>query len=300
MSAKYFLIASFLALLPATPAAAACPAIQAAVDAMNAGKTAEAATAATKTEGCSTQEQTIALRVAGIAAFNEIATAVAGGAPLEGFEAKLQSIQTEFASPWQVRDALGDIYRSQKNYAAASDAYQSALEIGSDESVTPDWMAPDADYIVRLDKLASEMRLLSDQPVKLASRGPCKVNFRGVTLKKKSTPVRYVFGKAEFTPEGEAAAKDLSECLRSMDAKEIVLIGHTDPVGSDEANMTLSVARADALGQYLAKAGYAGAWKVVGKGESEPFKPDDASAYTTDQLNQLNRRVEVDVQKAGS
>ncbi len=266
---------------------------------MNAGKPAEAAAAAAKTEGCSTAEQTIALRVAGIAAFNEIATAVAGGAPLEGFEARLQAIQTDFASPWQVRDALGDIYRGQKKYAEAADAYQSALEIGADESVTPDWMAPDPDYIQRLDKLASEMRLLSDRPVKLASRGPCKVNFRGVSLKKKSTPVRYVFGKAEFTPEGEAAAKDLSECLRSMDASAIVLIGHTDPIGADEANKALSVARAEALGKYLAGAGYAGSWTVVGKGESEPFTPDDASAYTTDQLNQLNRRVEVDVQKTG-
>lgn len=299
MRTKHLILASILALLPAAPAAAACSAIQSAVDAMNAGKPADAAAAAAKTEGCSTEEQTIALRVAGVAAFNEIATAVTGGAPLAGFEAKLQSIQTDFASPWQVRDALGDIYRSQKKYAAAADAYQSALEIGSDMSVTPDWMAPDADYIVRLDKLASEMRLLSNEPVKLASRGPCKVNFRGVSLKKKSTPVRYVFGKADFTPEGEAAAKDLSECLRSMDASDIVLIGHTDPVGSDEANMALSIARADALGKYLAQAGYAGGWKVVGKGESEPFKPDDASAYTTDQLNQLNRRVEVDVLKAG-
>jgi hypothetical protein len=34
----------------------------------------------------------------------------------------------------------------------------------------------------------------------------------------------------------------------------------------------------------------------VGKGEDEPFKADDASAYDEETLNQMHRRVEVDVE----
>ena len=36
---------------------------------------------------------------------------------------------------------------------------------------------------------------------------------------------------------------------------------------------------------------------LIGKGEDEPFKPDDASAYDEETLNQLNRRVEVDLEQ---
>ncbi len=67
-------------------------------------------------------------------------------------------------------------------------------------------------------------------------RGGCKVSFRGVTIKKKSTPVRYVFGTADFTPEGEEAAKDLAGSLKTVKPATIKLVGHTDPVGSADAN----------------------------------------------------------------
>ncbi|MDC7255166.1 OmpA family protein [Shinella sp. YE25] len=157
-------------------------------------------------------------------------------------------------------------------------------------------MAPDEQYILRLDKLASEMRLAAPRPVQLAMRGGCKVSFRGVKIKKKSTPVRYVFGTADFTPEGIEAAKDLAECLKAVKPASITLIGHTDPVGSADANYRLSVARAETLKGYLSSNGYAGTITVVGKGEDQPFKPDDASAYDTETLNQLHRRVEVDVE----
>ena len=141
------------------------------------------------------------------------------------------------------------------------------------------------------------MRLASPRPVKLAMRGACKVSYRGVSLKKKATPVRYVFGTAEFTPEGIESAKDLSQCLKSVKPTAIVLIGHTDPIGTAAANRTLSIARAEALANYLVAEGYEGPWQVVGKGEDEPFKPDDASAYDAETLNQLNRRVEVDLEQ---
>ncbi|MDQ0320138.1 outer membrane protein OmpA-like peptidoglycan-associated protein [Pararhizobium capsulatum DSM 1112] len=158
-------------------------------------------------------------------------------------------------------------------------------------------MAPDADYIARLDRMATEMRLAAPRPVKLAMRGACKVSYRGVSLKKKATPVRYVFGTAEFTPEGIESAKDLSQCLKSVKPAAITLIGHADPIGTAAANRTLSVARAKALANYLVAEGYQGAWQVVGKGEDDPFKPDDASAYDEETLNQLNRRVEVDLEQ---
>ncbi len=279
-------------------AQATCAALEAVAKATNAGedvRAKEIAVAGNRT-GCGSDDVALIDRIAALSAFNRIVAAVGAGANLADFESELQGVIAETAAPWQVLDALGDINRDRKDYEAAARYYQMALEDSDNRTLTPDWMAPDATYIARLDRMATEMRLAAPKPVNLAMRGACKVNFRGVSLKKKSAPVRYVFGTAEFTPEGIDAAKDLSQCLKSVKPAAITLIGHTDPIGAAADNRTLSVARAEALANYLVAEGYEGTWQVVGKGEDEPFKPDDASVYDEETLNQLNRRVEVDLE----
>lgn len=283
----------------AAPAAAACDAFTGVIEAFNAGDEQKARSFAETagTANCSANERTLVGRVAALTAFNRISTTVGNGGTLSDHRQELEDLQRQYGGPWQVFDALGDLARERKDYEQAARFYQIALEDGSNETLTPDWMAPDEQYILRLDKMASEMRLAAPRPVKLAMRGGCKVSFRGVTIKKKSTPVRYVFGTADFAPEGVEAAKDLAECLKTVKPGSITLIGHTDPVGSAEANYKLSLARAETLKTYLQDAGYAGTITTEGKGEDQPFKPDDASAYDTETLNQLHRRVEVDVQQ---
>jgi OmpA-OmpF porin, OOP family len=294
---KIVVVTSLLALFAAGPAFAACDVLTQVAEATNAGNEALAKQiAGGQAPDCTADDKAMINRVAALASFNRIVGAVGQGANLADFEPELETIRTSNAAPWQVLDALGDINRDRRNYEAAARYYQLALEDASNEVLTPGWMAPDAKYIARLDRMATEMRLAAPRPVKLAMRGGCKISYRGVSLKKKSTPVRYVFGTAEFTPQGLESAKDLSECLKSVKPKAITLIGHTDPIGGAEANRALSLARAEALGQYLAAEGYAGEWKTVGKGEDEPFKADDASAYDEETLNQMHRRVEVDVE----
>lgn len=295
---RALLLASAALAVFAAPAMA-CEGLRLASEALNRADEAGTKVAADpiNMKGCSATEIALTRRVVALATFNRIAAAVGQGAKLETFEAELTAASREAGGPWQILDALGDIKRERKDYDAAATAYQQALEDAANEELTPDWMAPDKAYIERLDRLASEMRLAATKPVKLAARGACKFSYRGVSIRKKATPVRYVFGTAEFTPEGLESAKDLFECLKSAKPPAITLIGHTDPVGTPEANMVLSIARAEALAHYLVDAGYPGTWTVVGKGEEEPFKPDDPSAYDEMMLNQLDRRVEVDVGK---
>jgi outer membrane protein OmpA-like peptidoglycan-associated protein len=289
--------AALLAFFSAGSALAACDALTQVAQATNTGDEALVKQIAARPKpGCTADDKAMIDRVSALASFNRIVTAVGQGASLADFEQELETIRTSNSAPWQVFDALGDINRDRRNYETAARYYQLALEDAANEVLTPQWMAPDAAYIVRLDHMATEMRLAAPKPVKLALRGACKITYRGVSLKKKSTPVRYVFGTAEFTPEGVESAKDLSECLKSVKPKSITLIGHTDPVGTAEANRVLSLERADALAQYLVAEGYTGQWTTVGKGEDEPFKADDASAYDEETLNQMNRRVEVDVE----
>lgn len=292
------LAVTLFVLAGAAPAAAACDAFTGVIEAFNAGDEQKAKSIAETagTANCSASERTLVGRVAALTAFNRIATDVGKGGKLSDHRTELEGLQSKYGGPWQVYDALGDLARERKQYEEAAKLYQVALEDGSNTTLTPDWMAPDEQYILRLDRLAGEMRLAAPRPVKLAMRGGCKVSFRGVTIKKKSTPVRYVFGTADFTPDGVEAAKDLAECLKAVKPAAIKLIGHTDPVGSAESNYKLSLARADTLKTYLYDAGFTGTITTIGKGEDEPFKPDDATAYDKDTLNQLNRRVEVDVQ----
>ncbi|WP_438748772.1 OmpA family protein [Pararhizobium sp. O133] len=297
MKMKIGLAAALLALASAGPALAACDALARVAEASNGGnETLAKQIAGGVTPGCSADDKAMINRVAALASFNRIVAAVGQGANLMDFEAELETIRKNNTAPWQVFDALGDINRDRRDYEAAARFYQLALEDASNEVMTPAWMAPDEKYIVRLDHMATEMRLASPKPVKLGLRGACKVSYRGVSLKKKATPVRYVFGTAEFTPEGLESANDLSECLKSVKPKFITLIGHTDPVGAAESNRVLSLERAEALAQYLITEGYAGELKTIGKGEDEPFKADDANAYDEETLNQMNRRVEVDVE----
>ncbi len=69
----------------------------------------------------------------------------------------------------------------------------------------------------------------------------------------------------------------------------IVVEGHTDNVGSDESNQTLSERRASTVGQYIAGRGINGQRVLTaGFGESRPIASNDSDAGRSQ-----NRRVEV-------
>ena len=73
----------------------------------------------------------------------------------------------------------------------------------------------------------------------------------------------------------------------------IELSGHTDNVGSDEANLKLSDDRAKSVTDYLVTLGI-DAKRIVAKGygETKPVSTND-----TDEGKQLNRRVEFTILK---
>ena len=89
-----------------------------------------------------------------------------------------------------------------------------------------------------------------------------------------------------------AAADNLRELARSLDKypnSDLLIVGHTDDVGSDSYNQALSERRAEAAAQYLAGQGVARSRvRTKGLGESEPVVPNDGEAG-----RERNRRVEV-------
>lgn len=107
------------------------------------------------------------------------------------------------------------------------------------------------------------------------------------------------FDKATLKAEGEQALSGVAQKIqRHEDIKEVVVVGHTDRLGSDEYNQKLSEKRAMTVSKYLAGEGVAPyKIKAYGAGETYPVKECDGNK-ATDELKACladNRRVEISV-----
>jgi outer membrane protein OmpA-like peptidoglycan-associated protein len=80
----------------------------------------------------------------------------------------------------------------------------------------------------------------------------------------------------------------LADNLERYDETNLLIVGHTDAVGSDSYNMDLSDRRAEAAARYLRDHGVRRPIQVVGRGEREPVASNDSDSGRAD-----NRRVEV-------
>ncbi len=101
----------------------------------------------------------------------------------------------------------------------------------------------------------------------------------------------FEFGKATLKEESYPELKRLIKLLNDNPSINIELSGHTDNVGSDTDNLTLSQNRADAVVEYLTQNGIKGnRLTAKGYGESAPVATND-----TEEGKQLNRRVEFTV-----
>lgn len=107
--------------------------------------------------------------------------------------------------------------------------------------------------------------------------------------------VLFASGKSELLPIAREKLDQVAKAL--MDTKpgdSFVIEGHTDSQGSDQANLTLSQARAESVRAYLVSAGVSpDKVRAVGKGESQPVASNDSPEGRAN-----NRRVEIIVQNA--
>lgn len=101
--------------------------------------------------------------------------------------------------------------------------------------------------------------------------------------------VTFDFAKYDIKPQFYPALNTIANTLREYNQTIVEVSGHTDSVGSDAANQTLSERRANAVSGYLMGQGLQRErFEVVGMGERYPIASND-----TDQGRALNRRVEI-------
>jgi len=100
--------------------------------------------------------------------------------------------------------------------------------------------------------------------------------------------VNFVFGSAELTPVSKYELDFLVDALNRYPSMRIELAGHTDSVGDDQTNMTLSENRAKVVFDYLVSKGISTErLNFSGYGETRPIDTND-----TDEGRQKNRRTE--------
>ncbi|MCP4439770.1 MAG: OmpA family protein [Aureispira sp.] len=100
--------------------------------------------------------------------------------------------------------------------------------------------------------------------------------------------VHFNTGKATLKQESFPALDELAEVLKLKNDMRVEIAGHTDNVGEDDANLTLSQSRAKAVVDYLAQQGISKERLLAkGYGEMEPIATND-----TPEGRQQNRRTE--------
>jgi outer membrane protein OmpA-like peptidoglycan-associated protein len=106
-------------------------------------------------------------------------------------------------------------------------------------------------------------------------------------------PMQFVYNEAELTDDGRHAVSLLLEYLKLKKLPSITLTGHADERGTPEYNLELSQRRLEAVERDLRAGGYDGHVELLAKGESEPFMGIDRSRLTSEEVMQLDRRVEL-------
>jgi outer membrane protein OmpA-like peptidoglycan-associated protein len=101
--------------------------------------------------------------------------------------------------------------------------------------------------------------------------------------------ILFDFDSSNLRPEARSNLRELASSLNTYEGTRVLVVGHTDSMGTDAYNQGLSQRRATAAKVYLMDLGIAGhRIDAVGRGESEPVATNE-----TDAGRQENRRVEV-------
>jgi len=156
-----------------------------------------------------------------------------------------------------------------------------------DSAWTPATAAPECDGALKPAAKPAPVMLPPAKPVPLQ---PAKtvVQVAKVTYDAKSL---FDFDQSTVKPEGQVALNQLVAKLQTVTVEVVIVVGHTDSVGTNTYNLNLGQRRAEAVKRYLTSQGVE-ATRVYtdSKGENQPI-----ASNKTAQGRSENRRVVVEV-----
>jgi len=111
------------------------------------------------------------------------------------------------------------------------------------------------------------------------------------TIRKAFDNLEFETGKAIIRTSSYPSLNELADVLKKREDFKLLISGHTDDVGNDASNMTLSKNRTLAVRDYLVGKGIdASRFKTEWFGETRPLVPN-----TSPENRQKNRRVEMNI-----
>ncbi|MDD2728997.1 TolC family outer membrane protein [Malikia sp.] len=146
----------------------------------------------------------------------------------------------------------------------------------------------EAPETVQLEKKIAESRSQPvSQPAQISRTAPTRVTFLADAL--------FDFDKAVLKPAGQSQLNNMIGQIKGLDIEIIIVIGHTDSIGTDAYNQKLSERRANAVKTYLVNQGIsAGKVSAEGRGKSTPLVSN-----STAEGRAKNRRIEMRIIPAG-
>lgn len=164
-----------------------------------------------------------------------------------------------------------------------SDSTMTIRNNGDGTAVVNGTTVTDAPKVDKVSKLGKFPPIASLQPVESCG-----------TLITLEDGVLFDFGKSDIRPEAAATLKNLAEVLTNAKVPLAHIYGHTDSIGDDASNQTLSEERAAAVVSELKKDGVTATLDSQGFGESKPVAPNtNADGSDNPAGRQANRRVEI-------
>jgi outer membrane protein OmpA-like peptidoglycan-associated protein len=146
-----------------------------------------------------------------------------------------------------------------------------------------------ADYlaqVVEIEVVAHETAMPQIILIKKPARSLVQLRKKEIVI---AEQVQFTPGSAEIMGESDNLLRQVADLLLRSPQIEIVEVqGHTDSTGGRELNMTLSQQRADAVRDWLVKAGVAvERLQAKGYGPEHPIRPNNTAANRA-----INRRVQ--------
>jgi OOP family OmpA-OmpF porin len=154
-----------------------------------------------------------------------------------------------------------------------------------DANWTPATAHPDCDGAVKAQPRVSAT---IPAPIAVPKTEAPKVEVVKVAL---ATDMFFDFDKSVLKPAGKAKVDELVTNINNIKLEVVIVVGHTDWIGTNAYNQRLSVRRAEAVKAYLVSKGIEkNRIYTEGKGENQPVANNK-----TAEGRAKNRRVEIEV-----
>ena len=184
---------------------------------------------------------------------------------------------------WGTQAVYGDIAVYRHQWQLAARFYHQAIDLIRDKQATPQAPAPSS--IRKLLKLAYQTQNLTAGSQSVFGK------IRGVTPE--NIPIQFSFAKTTLDNQAKQFLQQLASYIKQQNITKLTLIGHTDTKGNHAINDKISKQRALTVQKYLQQLGVTANINIKCKGKRQPLQLAHARIYTFEQINALNRRVEL-------